>query len=198
MPGLQQLKQWAGANGPMRYARAEMLRNRRLEPEFAIGTAIHPLDCLRFLCGEVREIETRCNPYGDSGARDFHVRLFFDSGVMTDVAVLVDCGVTREQYFIQVQNQLMEVSLGAAYSCAFCTSGQKIYKDNALIRDEPASSDPLVAGGFLGEHNLFLDAIMDHRLPTCNLQDARHSLRLAMAVHEQFSGLIDQFVPRTS
>ncbi|MGD0580781.1 MAG: Gfo/Idh/MocA family oxidoreductase, partial [Bryobacteraceae bacterium] len=114
MPGVRRLKQWARANEPVRYVRAEMLRNRRLEPEFGIGTAIHPLDCLRFLCGDVRAVETRTQPYPDSPARDFHVRLYFDHGVVADVAVLVDCGVTREQYVIQVQNQMMEVSLGAS------------------------------------------------------------------------------------
>lgn len=198
MPGLQRMKQWACANGPVRYVRAEMLRNRRLEPELGIGTAIHPLDCLRFLCGEVVEIETRCNPYNDSAARDFQVRLFFDSGVMADLAVLVDCGVTREQYLVQVQNQMMEVSLGASYSSSFCTSGEKTYKDNVLISDVPAPADPLLTGGFVGEHNLFLDAVMTGKLPACSLQDARHSLRLAMAVHDQYSGPIDQFAPRTS
>jgi len=197
MPGLRRLRQWAQENGPVRYARAEMLRNRRLEPEFGIGTAIHPIDCLRFLCGEVAAIETRCNPYPDSAARDFQIRLHFDSGVMADLAVLVDCGVTREQYLLHAQNQMMEVSLGAAYSCPFCPSGEKAYKDNLLVLDEPASPDPLVTGGFEGEHNLFLDAVSSRRQPGCCLQDARHSLRLAMAVHQQYSGPIGQFVPRT-
>lgn len=198
MPGLQQLRKWGCASGPARYVRAEMLRNRRLEPEFAVGTAIHALDCLRFLCGDAVEIVTRCRPYGGSGARDFHVRLFFESGVMADLAVLVDCGVTREQYLVHVQNQIMEVSLGAPYSCSFCTGGEKTYKDNELVISESDSSDPLVAGGFLGEHNLFLDAVRAGQLPGCCLQDARHSLRLAMAVHEQYSGPMEEFVPRSS
>lgn len=197
MPGVVRLKQWSEENGPIRYVRAEMLRNRRLEPEFGIGTAIHALDCLRFLCGDVVQVETRCTPYPGSAARDFQVRLYFDSGVMADLAVLVDCGITREQYLIQVQNQTMEVSLGAAYSSSFSPSGEKAYRDNALVLDSPAPADPLVTGGFVGEHNIFLDAVESGQQPICSLQDARHSLRLAMAVHEQFCGPIERFVPRT-
>ncbi len=198
MPGLLQLRQWAADCGPIRYVRAEMLRNRRLEPEFGIGTAIHPLDCLRFLCGDVQEVDTRCNPYPGLAARDFHVRLLFRSGVTADLTVLVDCGITREQYLIQVQNQMMEVSLGASYSCSFCASGEKLYSDNTLVFDRPASDDPLITGGFTGEHAFFLDAVENNRLPDCCLQDARHSLRLAMAVHQEYSGPMDRFVPRTS
>jgi len=198
MPGIVRLRDWAREHGPIRYVRAEMLRNRRLEPEFAIGTAIHPLDCLRFLCGDVQSIETRTVPYPGGQARDFQVRLYFDHGVVADLAVLVDCGLTREQYLIQVQNQMMEVSLGASYACAFVQAGEKLCKDNALVRDEPADPDPLVVGGFVGEHNLFLDAVASGELPDCCLQDARHSLRLAMAVHEEYSGPMAHFVPRSS
>jgi myo-inositol 2-dehydrogenase / D-chiro-inositol 1-dehydrogenase len=196
MPGVLRLKQWVMENGPIRYARAEMLRNRRLEPEFGIGTAIHPLDCLRFLCGDVASIVTRCNAYPGTAARDFIVRLNFDSGAMADLTVLVDCGVTREQYFVHAQNQMMEVSLSGGYSSEFWPSGEKAYRDNALVLDTPSSTDPLVAGGFVGEHNAFLDGVEMGVQPLSSLQDARHSLRLAMAVHEEYSGRMEQFVPR--
>jgi predicted dehydrogenase len=198
MPGVLRLKQWANENGPLRYARAEMLRNRRLEPTFGVETAIHALDCLRFLCGDVLVVETRAVPYPASAARDFHVRLCFESGVRTDLSVLVDCGVTREQYTVHVQNQMMEVSLGASYSSAFCVSGEKAYRDNAVVLDSPASPDPLVVGGFVGEHNSFLDAVESGQQPNCSLQDARHSLRLATAVHEEYCGHMERFVPRIS
>lgn len=196
MPGIMRLRQWSIEKSPIRYARAEMLRNRRLEPEFAIGTAIHSLDCLRFLCGDVASIATRCNAYPGNAARDFFVRLHFNSGAMADLTALVDCGVTREQYLIHTQNQMMEVSLGGNYSSEFWPSGEKAYRDNALVLDNPASSDPLVAGGFIGEHTAFLDAVEAGVQPPSSLDDARHSLRLAMAVHEEYSGPIDQFVPR--
>jgi predicted dehydrogenase len=198
MPGILRLRKWALENGPIRYVRAEMLRNRRLEPEFGFGTAIHALDCLRFLGGEVAGVETRSNPYPGSEARDFLVRLCFETGLTADLAVLVDCGVVREQYLVHVRNQMMEVSLGASYSCSFCPAGEKAYQDGDLVLDSPTSPDPLVTGGFVGEHTLFLDAAASGQQPACCLQDARHSLRLAMAVHEQYSGPIDQYVPRTS
>ena len=198
MPGVLRLKQWSQEHGPIRYARADMLRNRRLESFFGLETAIHALDCLRFLCGNVVGVETRPRPYPGGAARDFQVRLCFDTGVTADLAVLVDCGIIPEQYLIHVQNQMMEVTLGAPYSSAFCPAGEKAYRDNAVALDSPASSDPLVTGGFAGEHDLFLDAVESGRQPLCCLEDARHSLRLAMAVHEEYCGPIEDFVPRIS
>ena len=192
MPGLLRLKHWAEENGPIRYIRVEMLRNRRLEPEFGVGTAIHPLDCLRFLGGDVREVETRCRPYPGTEARDYLVRLHFNSGVVADLAVLVDCGLLRETYLIHAGRRMMEVALNDPYSSSFCAHGEWRYQDNTVAATD-VSTDDLVAGGFVGEHNLFLDAVQSGNLPNCCLQDARHSLRLATAVHQQYSGPLSQF-----
>ena len=192
-PEIERLKQWGNENGPLRYLRAEMFRNRRREPDFAIGTAIHPLDCLRYLGGEVVEVETHCNPYPRDGAQDFLVRLRLASGVIADLAALVDCGLSRERYLAQTENALMEATLGAEYTSAFCPAGTTAYADNRVIGDDPAAEDPLVAGGFLREHEAFLDAIVTGRLPDCCLQEAQHSLRLAVAVQENYSGPLSAF-----
>jgi myo-inositol 2-dehydrogenase/D-chiro-inositol 1-dehydrogenase len=198
IPEIQRMHEWTRATGPIRYARADMFRNRRLEPHFAVETAIHALDCLRFLCGAVTGIESRCTSYSGSAARDYHVRLFFSSGSMADLTVLVDSGLTREQYLLQVQNQAMEVTLGASYASPFCNSGLKFYRGNQLMEDAPASADVLVAGGFVNEHILFLDAVTSGQPPACDLQDARDSLRLAVAVDQLYSGPMDSFLPRAS
>lgn len=197
MPGLRRLQEWASSHAPIRYVRAEMLRNRRLEPEFGVGTAIHPLDCLRFLCGNVRSVDVHCNRYPDSAARDFYVRLQFESGLIADLAVLVDCGTTRERYLVQLANRSMEVTLGYPYSSPTHAPGVMLYENDVPTIDASNEAESLTAGGFLGEHNLFLDAVHSRTLPNCSLQDARHSLRLAMAVHEEYSGPIDDFVSRT-
>jgi predicted dehydrogenase len=198
MPGMVRLRAWAQENAPLRYARAEMLRNRRLEARFAAETAIHALDALRFLCGGVDEVETRATPYAQSEARDLHVRLACRGGALAELTVLVDCGLTRERYLAHAQNRMMEVALGASYSSAFCEPGDWSYRDNTLTIDHAAGRDPLVTGGFAGEHHAFLDAVESGRLPECSLQDARHSLRLALAVQEGFSGPIERFTPRDS
>jgi hypothetical protein len=116
---------------------------------------------------------------------------------MADLAVLVDSGTTRERYLVHASNKTMEVTLGFPYSSVCHASGVRLYENDVLSEEALAETDPLVAGGFVGEHQLFLDAVSSGTMPACCLQDARHSLSLAMAVHEQYSGTIDRFVART-
>lgn len=194
-PGIERLKRWSLENGPVRYIRAEMLRNRRLEPEFGIGTAIHALDCLRYLGGEVEAVETVCRPYEGTEARDFLVRLHFAGGFVGDLAVLVDCGLLRERYLIHTTNACMETTLAGGYSSDFCKPGEVAYRGGLVEFDDPAVSDWMVAGGFLGEHQAFLEAVHSGKLPDCCLQDGRRSVRLAVAVHEEYSGPMEAFAP---
>ena len=65
IPSMVRLKRWTVEN-PVRFARAEMLRTNRMEPEFAIATGIHVLDAMRFLMGDPTEIEVRRRKYRSS------------------------------------------------------------------------------------------------------------------------------------
>lgn len=195
VPGLARLKQWSIEHGPARYVRAEMLRDRRTETGFAIGTGIHPLDCLRYLCGEVVEVETIVNAYPKGSPHDFIIRLRFDTGIVADLALLVDCGHHRERYMAQVENGLMETTVGAGYSADVTKPGEIAYQNNEVAFDDPCEEDNLIAGGFMGEHLAFLEAVKTGQLPDCCLQDAQHSVRLSVAVQEGYSGPMDEFVP---
>jgi predicted dehydrogenase len=195
-PGIERLKRWSQEQGPLRYLRGEMFRHRRREPEFAIGTAIHLLDCLRYLGGEVVEMTTQALPYPDGEGRDFWAQLRLASGGVADLAILVDCGLARERYLIQVESALMEVTLGGGYSSDFCPTGEAAYANDRVLFQDPAPEDPLLAGGFLGEHEAFLEAVEAGRRPDCCLQDACHSLRLAAVLEAGYSGALDDFPPK--
>lgn len=194
VPGLCRLKQWMGENAPIRYLRAEMIRNNRTEPEFAVGTGIHALDCLRFLCGNVVTLEAHSRWYGETRVRDLLVRIQFDTGILADLAILVCAGVSRELYLAQGEDRMMESTVGHGYTSPQLFRGERVYANNAIVAELPVEEDALVAGGILGEHLAFLDAVRTGVLPGCCLQDARHSLRLAVAVSEDYCGPIDQFV----
>jgi len=195
MPGLQYLRHWADANAPIRYVRAEMFRNRRLESDFAVGTAIHPLDFLRYLCGDVVEIRTHSLPYAGTQARDYLVQLRFASGLIADLAVLVDCGMLRERYLVQVENSSMEVTIGTGYTSEFFAAGELVYRDNRVVLEKPADLDPLIAGGFVAEHEAFLDSVARGANADCCLQNVHQSLKLAVAVQQEYSGALIDYSP---
>ena len=93
------------------------------------------------------------------------------------------------------EHSAMEATLGAGYSSDFVRKGETLYSDNAMLFDDPAAEDRLVAGGFLGEHEAFIAAVRSGQQPDCNLQDAQHSVRLTVAVHEGYTGPLADFEP---
>lgn len=193
--GIERLKRWGEENGPVRYVRAEMLRSSRKESGFAIGTGIHPIDCLRYLCGDVLEVETIRKGYAEGTHQDFVIRMHCEGGVVADLALLVDCGLQRERYMVHVENAMMEVTLGARYSGEYTRPGETAYRNGEVSFEDPSESDTALAGGFIPEHEAFLDAVEAGRLPDCCLQDARHSLRLSVAIQEGYSGPMSEFSP---
>jgi len=193
-PVIEHLKSWAAGNGPVRYVRAEMIRNRRFETGFAIGTAIHPLDCLRYLCGNVVELETICKAY-EGTPRDYLVRMRFDTGIMADLAVLVHAGLSRERYMVHVAGGLMEATPGGYCSSDFCDLGQKAYSGNQVVAEGPFEDDLHIGLGFMGEHLAFLEAATSGMRPDCCLQDGQHSVKLGVAVQEGYSGPMASFEP---
>jgi predicted dehydrogenase len=59
MPFLNRGMKWAKAAGTLRYVHCAILRHARTEPDFLRFTAIHALDTMRFIAGEVRSSEIR-------------------------------------------------------------------------------------------------------------------------------------------
>src|SRR6185369_15480840 len=59
MPWLNQSIGWARSIGKVRYVRAVMSRNARTEPEFLWETAVHCVDALRHIAGNVKQASVR-------------------------------------------------------------------------------------------------------------------------------------------
>lgn len=193
-PAMLKLKEWIEANGPVRFIHASMLRTKRREPQFPTGTAIHALDALRFLAGQVASIHTEPHPYPGDVCRDFRVRLRFESGVVADLHVIVDSGLQRERYMVFAEGRTAEVTIPGGYSSPHFHPGFRVHEGRAIAHDEPAGEDRLVEPGFLGEHEAFLDALVSDAMPNCCLQDAQQSVRLACAVNHEYSGPLAAFV----
>ena len=53
MPYLNEVRAWLNEVGPVRYVRATQVRHARSEDDFIWSTAIHVLDALRYVVGEI-------------------------------------------------------------------------------------------------------------------------------------------------
>ncbi len=192
-PVMLKLHQWLTRTPAVRHIRASLLRTNRREPEFPTGTAIHALDALRFLAGNVEAIDTRAYPYPGDVCRDFHVRLCFESGLSAELDVIVDSGLQRERYAVFAEGRTAEATIPGGYSSAHFAPGFRVHEGRQIVIDAPATTDGLVEPGFLGEHEAFLAALEQGLTPNCTLQDAQHSVRLASAVNHEYSGKLSEF-----
>ena len=59
MPFLNNALTWTRAAGPLRYVYARLLRHARTEPEFLWTTAVHAVDALRYVAGELATAQIR-------------------------------------------------------------------------------------------------------------------------------------------
>jgi myo-inositol 2-dehydrogenase/D-chiro-inositol 1-dehydrogenase len=187
IPSIVRLKEWA-KHHPIRFARAEMLRTNRLESDFAIATGIHALDTIRFLMGDPHSIEVRPRPYGHSGVCDYSVRLDFPNSTVAEISMMLNTGLRRESYYLSADGATAEAALDPAYSSALCFQGDRQWSGEQITEQHSLASDPLIDGGFLGEYEEFFRLLAQGAPSTSSLSDAAHSMQLAEAVQNHYSG----------
>jgi myo-inositol 2-dehydrogenase/D-chiro-inositol 1-dehydrogenase len=187
IPSIQRLKEWASHHSPS-YARAEMLRTNRLEPNFPSETGIHALDAIRYLMGNPDSMEVASRSHPDSAACDSFVRLHFANSAVAEISLMLNTGLRRESYFLSAPGATAEAALGSVYSSELSFQGDRYWSGEAITAQHSLSNDPLVDDGFLGEYEEFLRLLATGSSSTCSLADAARSMQLAEAVQNQFTG----------
>jgi len=193
IPSVVRLKQWAGEHA-LRFARIDMWRTNRLEPEFATGTGIHVLDAIRFLMGNPESIETEARGHENSLAYDYQVRLRFADSVVAEISMMVNTGLRREAYSLIAEGATAEAALSSAYSSDLCFQGDRQWAGEAVTEQHSLVNDPLIDGGFLGQYEEFFQLLAEGKSSTRPLTDAAYSMQLAEAVQTRFSGMLPPLV----
>ena len=187
IPSIVRLKQWS-AQHPFLFARAEMLRTNRLEPEFVAATGIHALDAIRFLMGDPEFIEVRSCQHHNSPACDYWIRLAFANSATAEISLMLNTGLRRESYLLTASGAAAEATLGHPYGSDLSFQGDRYWSQEKIIEEHPIVEDSLVNGGIVGEYEEFL-RLLDAGAPsTCSLTDAACSMQLAEAVQKNYSG----------
>ena len=193
IPSIVRLKEWTGHHH-VRFARAEMLRTNRLEPDFAVATGIHAIDTIRFLMGDPESIEVKPRPHDNSTACDYSVRLNFANSAVAEIALMLNTGLRRESYYLSSAGATAEAALGSAYSSDLCFQGDRQWSGETITRQHSLLNDPLADGGFLGEYEEFFRLLAEGAPSTCSLIDAAHSMQLAEAVQNNYSGRLPPLI----
>jgi predicted dehydrogenase len=173
MPLLNRGMEWAKAAGILRYVHGAMLRHARTEPDFLRFTAIHALDTLRFICGEVRASEIRSlTPTAPHG---YAIDLQFENGVQGRIDVLPTAGLVEETY------ELTGDGFRAVITSPFgLQRSLHCYQENRLVLTDTAGSDTPedVTQGFYGEATELIEALSLAKRPKPSIEEVFPSVEL--------------------
>ena len=158
-PLIRQGTQWAKEQGQFRYVRASILRHNRSEPTFVSGTAIHSIDALRSIGGNISNYQSFLHE-GDPNW--LHIVFAYESGAIGSLDVLPTDGSSEERYEIFGQGFRVDICCGTSPDPRL-----RCWRDSALVIDEcpPADQPPFIRVGAYTETSEFINALAEDRPP---------------------------------
>jgi len=128
MPYLNRARAWISENGSLRYVRAAQIRHERCESDFIWSTAIHVIDALRFLAGDVDKFEVTIPQSRDHATMWYLVSLHFQNGASGQVEILPTAGMVEESYELFAEGARARVTAGSGTQRSL-----ECWKDGELI-----------------------------------------------------------------
>jgi len=186
-PPLALLRERMQRYGGIHSASAVMFRHRRLEPSFIVSTAIHTLDALRFLAGDIKHATARRTRLPDADADSFIIDIDYASGGFGTQEILPDTGVQIERYVVHGRRATGFARIPGPGNCIDKPGDVAIYHDrkpvrlpNPFGRRRPISQPE--ACGFRAEILAFLDCLRTGRTPAPSLAESLQSLQVLEAI----------------
>jgi len=178
-PALRLAQEWR-ADRPIRTIRGTMLRTRRREPNFFFGTAIHCLDAVRGVVGDVSDTSLHTR-YVD-GVCWYSVGLAFENGAMGTLEVMPTCGTVAEWYEVSGDEYRVVARAGQTGSGAVTA-----WERGEMVLDtEPAEGLPVfVRNGAYGETVEFISALREGRAPRPSIREVRQSVELCQCIQDE-------------
>jgi predicted dehydrogenase len=180
MPFLNRGMKWAETAGKLRYVYCAMLRHARSEPEFLHFTAIHALDTMRFIGGEVSASEIRT--VTPAPPHWYAIDLQFENGVRGRVDVLPTAGLVEERYELSGDDFRVVVTspFGPQRSL-------RCYRENRLMLEEIAGNETPedVSQGFYDEAAELVHALRNQKRLKPSIEDVFPSVELCFRLADR-------------
>jgi predicted dehydrogenase len=182
MPYLNRAAVWARETGGLRYARATMVRHRRDEPAFIWETALHALDALRHIAGQVEDYAAEFQRGGGLSAVWYQVSLRFASGARGRLEVLPTAGFTEESYELFGEGFRARVVAGSGpQRTLHCWRAGRLEVEDSAAGDEPED----LRSGAYEEVSEFVGALCEGRRPAPSVEDILPSSRICFRIAEE-------------
>jgi predicted dehydrogenase len=180
MPFLSRGVKWAKASGKLRYVYCAMLRRARTEDEFLRFTAIHALDTVRFIGGEIKEAQIRT--LTSRPPHSYAIDLQFQNGGHGRIDILPTAAMVEERYELFGEDFRVVVTspFGPQRSL-------RCYRENQLGLEEIAGSETPedVIQGFYGEASELIEALSKGKRLTPSIEDIFPSVELCFQLADR-------------
>ena len=189
MPLLNRARALAKDAGPLRYTRARMLRHERREPDFIWSTALHAVDALRHIGGEVRSFSTEMQNGESLSPLWYVISMTFESGALGQVEVLTTAGSWEESYELFCDGfRAQVISHGLDHMSLQC------WRNGELIADETMSgreNEDIINGAY-DETVSFVEALRTGAPVWPTIDDVLPSSRICFQIAAEVRALVSR------
>lgn len=181
MPFLNRAIAWTRAAGSLRYVRCTLARHARSEPEFIWATAVHAVDTLRYIAGEVLAFDSRSLKADPAAAKWYSMDLQFESEISGCIDVLPTTGMVEETY------EVFGEGFRASVTCPFGPQlGWRGFWDGRIVVEETAKGEPEdILNGCYDEAAAFIRALNTKSTPKPSIADVVPSVTLCMGMADR-------------
>ena len=181
MPLLNAGLDWAKKIGPLRYVRCTMIRHERNESDFIWSTAVHAIDALRYVAGDISEFDVQIHRTEKSAARWYSISVQFHNGTLGHVEVLPTAGMVQETY--ELAGEGFRCSITSPFGqplSMYCWQGNKLVLEEILSIDSPED----VMNGSYNEVIEFVRALRTGTTPYPSIKEVAPSVQLCFQLAE--------------
>lgn len=177
-PSICSARSWSGGR-PIEHLKAAMYRADRREETFFVDTALHALDTMRAIAGEIEDSESSARRV--DGTWWHQVEFTFTSGATGRLEVCPTRGVTEESYEWVGPAYRVLVREGRNDSGQFTA-----WEDDRIVIDGAAQEAPMfVRDGAYDETLEFLGALQEVRVPHPSPEEVWPSVDLCHTIHAE-------------
>ena len=179
MPYLNQARSWMHQHGPLRYVRATQIRHQRSEPDFIWSTAIHVIDALRYIAGDVGKFEVTAPQAATNNVTWYVISLEFESGTIGQVEILPTAGMVEESYELFGEGFRARVTAGSGTqrSLECWEDGRRVIVSHATEEDPED-----LRNGAYQEVEEFVRALRTGTPPQPSIDDILPSARISFEI----------------
>ena len=180
MPYMNEARAWIKEVGPLRYVRATQVRHARSEDDFIWSTAIHVLDALRYVAGEIDSFEVEViGP--DAATKWYLISLQFESGATGRIEILPTSGMVEESYEFFGERFRARITAGAGSQRTL-----ELWRDNKLVNEAHADENEPedLRNGAYQEVEEFVQSLRNGTPPYPSIEKILPSARICFAIAE--------------